>query len=75
MNVFLSVKEKNAEGVITQVEDELAKFYNIKEMLPEIGYITGHLKKAILLEDLNTIDVPYCNTNTTDIFSFSTLLN
>jgi len=29
-------------------------------MIKDVGYITGHLKKAILLEDLITIDVPQC---------------
>lgn len=41
-------------------EDPLHKIYNIDDMLPEVGYISSHLKKAILLEDLITVDVPLC---------------
>lgn len=60
VNVFTSVEEKGADGIIKHVEDELSKFYNIQDMVPGVAYITGHLKKAILLEDLLTIDVPFC---------------
>ncbi|EAR83243.2 PH domain protein (macronuclear) [Tetrahymena thermophila SB210] len=60
---LLIIKDFNFKPNTPEIEDELNNIYNYDELEPKTGYITPHLKKAILLEDLVTIDVPLCKYN------------
>ena len=58
VNFFAPAEERGPDGSLKPEIEEQKRKYN--EMIKDVGYVTGHLKKAILLEDLITIDVPQC---------------
>lgn len=52
----MPAEERGPDGQLKPEIEEQKRKYN--EMIKDVAYITGHLKKAMLLEDLITIDVP-----------------